>query len=528
MESPVDAGRLRLTLPATCTPRVTKPLRALQLPAAFVAVGLAALLSSCSNTTAESGLARVRAAGELRWGADLQGGDPYVYEDPAAPGGITGFEYELAEAIARELGVRARFVQQDWTNLVPALERGTFDLALNGLEVTPARAGSIAMTRPYYIFSAQLVTRRSDDTAHSLDDLRGRRVGTLSSSFSYDLLRDSGVTIVPYEGNDEPYADLEQGRLDGVLLDDVIVARYGTTRAALHVVQDVDQGYYAGACRRSEQDLCDAIDDALEAIAARGELRDILTRYQLSNDRQDALRTWTDEQTRGLLHTRTNVTFGMHHVKLFLQGSLVTVGVSTASMLIAILLGLALALVRMYAVRPLSALASVYVELFRGTPILLQLYLLYFGIMPFVRAKTGFAQGMEYDALVAAILGLGLNYAAYESEIYRAGIQAVPRGQMEAAHVLGMGTLLALRRVIVPQALRVALPGVTNDFIALLKDSSLVSVITVVELTKHMQITAVDVRSWAVPGLLCAALYLAMSYPLSRLSRRLEARLERA
>jgi polar amino acid transport system substrate-binding protein len=166
-----------------------------------------------------------------------------------------------------------------------------------------------------------------------------------------------------------------------------------------------------------------------------------------------------------------------------------------------------------------------YVEMFRGTPVLLQLYVLYFGVMPSARAALDWHQGVEYDAVVAAIVGLGLNYAAYEAEIYRAGIQAIPPGQMEAARVLGMSTMLALRRVIIPQAWRIALPGVANDFIALLKDSSLVSVITVVELTKRMTITAVDVRSWLVPGLLCAALYLAMSYPLSVLSRKLEAKL---
>jgi len=146
--------------------------------------------------------------------------------------------------------------------------------------------------------------------------------------------------------------------------------------------------------------------------------------------------------------------------------------------------------------------------------------------MDWVRAAIDVRAGSEYDALFAAVVGLGLNYAAYEAEIFRGGLSSVPSGQLEAAHALGMPTWLAVRRVIVPQAMRVALPGMTNDFIALLKDSSLVSVITVVELTKRMQITAVDVRSHLVPGLLCAALYLAMSYPLSRLSLRLEKKLE--
>src|SRR5262249_12149514 len=156
---------------------------------------------------------------------------------------------------------------------------------------------------------------------------------------------------------------------------------------------------------------------------------------------------------------------------------------------------------------------------------LFQLYVLYYGLMDFVRTSTGFTAGVEHDAFIAAVIGLGLNYAAYEAEIFRAGLGAVPPGQLEAAHALGMSTRLAVRRVVLPQAARIALPGMTNDFISLLKDSSLVSVITVVELTKRMQITAVDVRSWLVPGIMCAALYLAMSYPLAKISLHLEKKL---
>src|SRR5882762_6119584 len=109
-----------------------------------------------------------------------------------------------------------------------------------------------------------------------------------------------------------------------------------------------------------------------------------------------------------------------------------------------------------------------------------------------------------------------------------AAASACPAGMAEAAASLGLSRAQALRLVLLPQAVRTALPAMTNDLIALLKDSSLVSVITVVELTKQMTITAVDVRSWALPGALCAALYFAMSYPLARLAARLEARLEAA
>src|SRR5262249_2324426 len=163
--------------------------------------------------------------------------------------------------------------------------------------------------------------------------------------------------------------------------------------------------------------------------------------------------------------------------------------------------GLGLALVRLTMPRA-GRLAGAYIEVIRGTPVLLQLYVIYYGL----------AGVLSLSAVTAAVLGLGLNYAAYEAEIYPAGLWAGPPGQMEGALSLGMTRPLALRRIVVPQALRVALPGMTNDFIALLKDSALVSVITVVELTKRMTITAVDMRSWVVPGALCAALYFAMSY----------------
>jgi polar amino acid transport system substrate-binding protein len=203
-------------------------------------------------------------------------------------------------------------------------------------------------------------------------------------------------------------------------------------------------------------------------------------------------------------------------VLLFAKGAAMTLLVSALAMLLAFPLGLLLAVARTHGGAWARRIATTYVELFRGTPVLLQLYVLYFGLAPVV--KLG--------ALPAAILGLGLNYAAYEAEAHRAGIQAVPRGQWDAAMAAGMGTGLALRRVILPQAVRLALPNVTSDFVALMKDTSLVSVITVVELTKQMTITAVDVRSWLGPGLLCAAFYLALSLPLARLARRLEARTE--
>jgi polar amino acid transport system substrate-binding protein len=480
-----------------------------------------AFAGCAAPTSTGKGLARLRAAGVLRWGADTQGGEPYVYDDPAKPGHMVGFEVELAAALARELGVRAELVQNDWSNLVPSLERRTFDVVMNGLEVTDARVGRVLFSRPYYVFAERLMMRSEDAPklrGPTLDvaALKGKRVGTLSNSLAFEMLRGTADTVI-YEGVEEPYTDLLRGRTDAVLLDDIIATRYGVPKQGLEVVGDLRDGYYALAIRPSEPDVKEAIDDALGKIAASGELRRILSGSHIWNARQERLTSWSAaDQAKMLGQPPPPPVFGPGHVVLFLKGAAITLFVSAFAMAIAVALGLFLSLVRMYGGPVSRRVAGAYVEIYRGTPVLLQLYLLYYGLAPV----------LKLDALTAAIIGLGMNYAAYEAEVYRAGMQAVPKTQMEAALSLGMTRGLALRRIVLPQAIRHAIPNVTNDFIALLKDSSLVSVITVVELTKQMTITAVDVRTWIGPGLTCAALYFAMSYPLGLFARRLEKKLE--
>jgi polar amino acid transport system substrate-binding protein len=196
----------------------------------------------------------------------------------------------------------------------------------------------------------------------------------------------------------------------------------------------------------------------------------------------------------------------------FLRAAGITLLLSCLSMALAVGIGVLVAAGRVYGSRLVQAPLAVYVEVVRGTPLLLQLFVIYYGLSSVVRLP----------AFLAAVIGLGLNYAAYESEIYRAALKAIPRVQLEAARTLGLSERQILRFVRGPQALRLALAPMTNDFVALLKDSSLVSVITVVELTKQAAIYATNVGSWVVPGILCAVIYLIFSLPLSRYARRLE------
>jgi polar amino acid transport system substrate-binding protein len=203
------------------------------------------------------------------------------------------------------------------------------------------------------------------------------------------------------------------------------------------------------------------------------------------------------------------------YTPLLLNAAWMTVKLTFTSMAVAMSIGLVVCLCRLYGPPPLRWLALVYVEFFRGIPLLLLLFFLYFGLANF---------GVDLPAVNTAILAFGLNYAAYEAEIYRSSIGTVPVGQWEAGRALGMSEALTFRRVIFPQAFRTALGPMTNDMVALFKDTSLVSVIAVRELTKEYLILSRSSLKFVELGLLTAALYLLMSVPLGYLSRYLERR----
>ncbi len=201
---------------------------------------------------------------------------------------------------------------------------------------------------------------------------------------------------------------------------------------------------------------------------------------------------------------------------LLAQAAVVTLEVSVLGMLVAIVVGLGLAVARRYGKPIVAALAVGYIETIRGTPLLIQILFVFYGL-PNI--------GIKLDPFIAGVLALGLNYAAYEAENYRAGLDAIPRGQMEAAVALNLTQMQSLRLVIIPQAFRIVIPVMTNDFISLLKDSSLVSVITMAELTRTYEQLSTTYYDYFGTGLLVGAIYLLIGLPFVRLARWTERRL---
>jgi len=459
----------------------------------------------------------------LRWAADAEGGAPYIFYDPQDPGRTVGFEVDLAEALGERLGRPIQWVQYDYAGLVSGLQRGDFDFAMNGLEVTPDRAKALRLSRPYYVYTLQTVVRAEErrfSTLEALLALNGR-VGTLEETAAQRLLEEMGFRPVLYGNQTEPYLDLEIGRLDAVVMDLPIAVYFARPNPRLRFLgEPFGQGYYAIAFRKEDEALAAEVDRALAELAGSGVLRRIYERWGLWNSAQEALEAWdatdvTAEAGRNWTPSR--------YLPLLLQGAGVTVFLTITSMAAAIILGLPIALLRLYGPRPLRWAAAAYIEFFRGIPVLLLLFFIYYGL-PSMAEQWALPFSLRLSPFQAAVLGFGLNYAAYEAEIYRAGIASVSLGQWEAAASLGMSRTVTFRRIIFPQAVRVILPPMTNDLIALFKDTSIVSIVAVVELTKQYQILAKSSLKYLEIGAATAALYLIMSVPLGLLARRLERR----
>jgi polar amino acid transport system substrate-binding protein len=466
---------------------------------------------------------------ELRWGGDSEGGAPYVFQDPKNPRQTIGFEVDLAAALGAKLNRPPVFVQNQWDSLIPGLQRGNYDLALNGLEMTEDRKTQIDFSLPYYVTTLQISVRVEENSINSLADLKGKTVGTLKYSLAQRVLEGAGgIRLRTYDGLINAYQDLGFGRLDAVFNDYPIAIYYSKPNPKLKFTgPPVERVLYAIGLRKEDAELLKQINSALLDLMKAGELRRIYEKWGLWNKETEDLFAQLTSQPQALEdYTRAVTTnrgwrdrlrqYVSYIPILITQGAPMTLLISVLGMALAVAFGLVLALTNLYAPWPAAWAARAYIEVFRGTPLLIQLYLIFYGL-PNV--------GIRLSPLVAAVVGLGLNYAAYEAENYRAGIQSIPKGQMEAALSLGMMRWQALQHVIVPQALRLVIPPVTNDFIALFKDSSIVSVITMVELTKVYGQLASTYYDYIGVGILTAAIYFLMGLPFVRLARWVEARM---
>jgi polar amino acid transport system substrate-binding protein len=480
----------------------------------------------------------------FRWGADREGGGPYIYPDPKEPSKFLGFEVDLADALGRQMNRQARLVLCGWDQILSDLDRGDIDLGINGYEYTAQRARHYAASLPYYIYELGLCVREGSPI-NSWDALKqpsagGRkpRVGVLGgSSADRYVTTEYGKTceVVRYEGTVETFLLIDSGQLDATVQDlpplEFYLNRLKRYPRLRLVGGPAQPGYYVAFARQSDQPLVDEVNTALRQLYTDGTLRRIYEKYGLWNAQQEHLpevwKTWPSPDATPEAGALSQI---WAELPLFFRAAGVTVILAFLSMPLAVAIGLAAALVRAWPAPVLGGtgapptipgcllrgLTTLYVEVVRGTPLAFQLFVVYFVLPDF---------GVTISAFWSGVLALAVNYSAYEAEIMRLGIQSIPVGQMEAALSLGMSRSLAIRRIILPQAIRTVIPATANDFIALYKDTAVCSVIAVEELSKQYSVAAKSTGLYLHMALVASALYLAMSWPLSLLAAWLERRL---
>ena len=490
-----------------------------------------------------AGTAAAREKPPLRWGGDKNGGAPYIFEDAA--GNLTGFEVEFADYLGAELGRKPVFVQNQWDNLPDSLKRGEHDIVLNGYEFSDDRHKDTPTTVPYFVYSLRLVTRIDDNDITAWADLGRvtppRTVGVLRGSASERYLQTrfgDKVTLVSSETVTE-MLDLVRDRRIDVTVQDAPAAAYYVQDGRYPTLKVVDDpagyGYYVILTRPGDDALREQLNAAIRKAIQNGKLRELYQKYHIWNAGQQRLsylaaQPWPDvtgeladvaEEPKPTVAPKFS---GILDKLAAAAGK--TLFLAFASFPLAMLIGAAVAVGRVYGPWLVRAPLAAYVEVLRGTPLLLQLFVIFY-LLPQIGVLLGsedLKNLLSLNMYLAAILGLALNYSAAEAENYRAGLLAVPRGQMEAALALGLTPATAIRRVVLPQAFRIVIPPVTNDFIALFKDTAVCSTIMIVELTglyyQYKIYPSLVIELAAAVGLL----YLLMSYPMAVFARWMERR----
>jgi len=438
---------------------------------------------------------------------------PYESVDAKNNGEIVGMDIDIAKYVTSRLGYELEIASMDFSGLIAALQTGRVDFVMSGMSVTEERKMSVAFSDSYYTARNTIVSR-SADGFETVDQLSGKLVGSQLGS-----IQDQFAETIPGAKQKKlnKIADLIQelnsGRIDAAIVEDAVALEMVGANPGLVLnflpVSEEDNGYAIAFPKQTQ--LVAEFNRVLAEMKENGELQNIIGKW--FGEKEDA-----SERGSGFLNIDFRVLDG--YVPYILKGVYVTLLFTLVSALLGLIWGTILSLFKISGVKPLIAFATAYTSVFRGTPLLVQLTLIYYA--------TPQLFGFDIPALLAAGLAFGLNSAAYLSETIRGGIMAVDKGQREAAIALGVPYRKMMVRIIFPQALRHILPALVNEFVALLKESSLVSVIGVTELMRRADVVRASTFRSFEALLLVAAIYYVLVLVLTSLARMLERRLRRS
>ncbi|QBF45611.1 ABC transporter substrate-binding protein/permease [Janibacter limosus] len=418
---------------------------------------------------------------------------------------FTGFDVEVMKAVGEHLGVEVEFVGTPWDSMFAALGAGRFDIVANQVNVNPERKQLYDLSDPYVDTSGVLVVAENNpEGITKLTDLKGKRSAQNITSSWAGVAKDYDAKIIGVDGMNEAMASLKEHRVDAIVNDKLAVRNYIATSPdpGVKIVAETDEKAQSVFAAKKGSGYMPAINKALAEMEADGSTQAIYDKYFTA-----------DNATPGAWELIKANAWPMA-----VAAVKVTIPLTAISFVVGLALALAAALGRMSTSAVPRGIARAYISIIRGTPLLVQLFLIFYALPEI---------GIDLPPFVAAVIALSLNVGGYAAEVIRSAVESIPKGQWEAAQTIGMSRATAMRRIVLPQATRTAIPPLSNTLISLLKDTSLTSIILVVELTQAARFAAAPTFQYMPMFGLAALYYWIICTVLSLVQDRAEERFSR-
>ena len=474
------------------------------LTSVMLAAGLNAKQVTAATKT-DPTLTKIEKAGVVRVGVSPDYA-PYEFHSTASgKDKIVGFDITMDKLLAKRLGVKLKLVQMDNDALLAALESGKVDLVVSGITPTPERDKMVDFTIPYFNDPNVVLVKKADKNKFkSLSSFKNAKIGAQITTIQEDQAKKylKGATVTSLKKVTDEAAQLSQGKLDGIVVP--------TTTAKSYIMQDGSFAIAPVKIPGGGGESAVVLPEGSTALQAK--LNHILKTEVIGKP----IRTWRDAAIKQMTVKKS---FLSKYGPYFLKGTEYTLGLAVIGVALGFVLGTVLAMMKRSKLWILKALANIYIEFVRGTPLLIQVFIVFFGTQIIGLSVSGFVSGA---------IAMFLNSGAYVAEIIRSGLNSVPKGQEEAARSLGLSGSQTMQLVVLPQALRTILPALGNEFVSVIKEGSVISVIGVGELT--FQTSVVQGASFRafLPLMITAGIYFVLTFGLTRLLRLMEKQFSKA
>ncbi|HDW7726125.1 TPA: ABC transporter permease subunit [Staphylococcus aureus] len=446
---------------------------------------------------------KIKERGELRVGLSADYAPMEFEHTVNGKTEYAGVDIDLAKKIAKDNNLKLKIVNMSFDSLLGALKTGKIDIIISGMTSTPERKKQVDFSDSYMMTkNIMLVKKDKVNEYKDIKDFNNKKVGAQKGTEQEKIAQTEieNASITSLSRLPDVILALKSGRVEGAVVEKPVAEAYLKQNPKLgisNVKFNEEEKDTVIAVPKDSPKLLSQINKTIKEVKDKG----LIDKYMTN-----AANAMNDDSG-----------FISKYGSFFLKGIKITILISLIGVALGSILGAFVALMKLSKIKIISWIASIYIEILRGTPMLVQVFIVFFGITA--------ALGLDISALVCGTIALVINSSAYIAEIIRAGINAVDKGQMEAARSLGLNYRQTMKSVIMPQAIKNILPALGNEFVTLIKESSIVSTIGVGEIMFNAQVVQGISFDPFTPLLVAAALYFVLTFVLTRIMNMIEGRL---